>query len=195
MNESILYRVFAPDIKNKAELDEVLNAFELVKYNKGSKLLLEGQMATEYYFVQSGFLRAYAIDTNGNDITTGFYSTGQIVWEVASLFLQTPTKENLEVLEDAKVWQISFSDFQELFDSIADFREAGRTRLVQNHVQLKQRSLSMITDSAKSRYLNLMSQHPEILQNAPLKHIASYLGITDSSLSRIRKELSKKKLP
>jgi CRP-like cAMP-binding protein len=191
-NQTALYQVFASDIKNKTELSTVLESFELIDYPKGHQLLSEGQTANSYYFVESGFLRAYAIDTTGNDITTGFYSKGQIVWEVASLFLQTPTKENLEVIESAQLWRIKLSRFQELFDSIADFREAGRTRLVQNHVQLKQRSLSMITDSAEARYLQLMKQNPEVLQKAPLKHIASYLGITDTSLSRIRKDISNK---
>ena len=191
MNQSsALYRVFQPDISKPKELKTVLDSFTLQDYAKGTLLLKEGQLASKYYFVESGFLRAYAIDTNGSDITTGFYSSGQIVWEVASLFLQTPTKENLEVLEDTKLWEISLTTFQKLFNSISDFRDAGRTRLVQNHVQLKQRSLAMITDSAESRYLQLMAAHPEILLNAPLKHIATYLGITDSSLSRIRKEIA-----
>ena len=54
----------------------------------------------------------------------------------------------------------------------------------------EKRSLSMITDSAQKRYLDLLANHPQILQEAPLKHVASYLGITDTSLSRIRKEIS-----
>ena len=188
--DSVLYEIFAGAIQAPEELKKVIESFELVEYSKGTLLLKEGQTANTYYFVESGFLRTFAIDTYGNDITTGFYSKGQIVWEVASLFLQTPTKENLEALEDVSLWQINLQKFQMLFDNIADFREAGRTRLVQNHVQLKQRSLALITDSAESRYRSLMHQNPEILQQAPLKYIASYLGITDTSLSRIRKEIS-----
>ena len=192
MKDSVIYEVFQPDISNQDDLDEVLNSFTLINHPKGTLLLQEGQLATKYYFVESGFLRAFAIDTHGNDITTGFYSKGQIVWEVASLFLQTPTKENLETLCDSALWYIDIDTFHKLFDSIAEFRDAGRTRLVKNHVQLKQRSLSMITDRAEVRYLHLMSTRPDIIQQAPLKHIASYLGITDSSLSRIRKELVSK---
>jgi hypothetical protein len=64
--------------------------------------------------------------------------------------------------------------------------------LVKNFFALKQRSLAMITETAKERYKNLMYEHPDILQRASLKHVASYLGITDTSLSRIRKEITKK---
>ncbi|PCJ64780.1 MAG: Crp/Fnr family transcriptional regulator [Bacteroidetes bacterium] len=192
MNSSVIHQVFEPSIANKLELDTVLNSFDLIECHKGDTLLSEGQYASEYYFVESGFLRAYAIDTRGNDITTGFYGQGQILWEVASLFLQTPTKENIEVLQSGKLWRITLSKFQELFDTIADFRDSGRTRLVQNHVKLKQRSLSMITDKAEVRYLTLMKEHPEIFQMSTLKHIATYLGITDSSLSRIRRDIIKK---
>jgi hypothetical protein len=72
------------------------------------------------------------------------------------------------------------------------FREAGRKRLVNGFYSLKRRSLSMITETADVRYLQLLKEHPEIFKYAPLKYIATYLGITDTSLSRIRKDLVRK---
>ena len=79
--------------------------------------------------------------------------------------------------------------FQELFNSIKGFRESGRTRFAKSYLELKTNRLSIISHTAKERYLMLLKKHPEIINNAPLKHIASYLGITDTSLSRIRKEI------
>jgi hypothetical protein len=72
---------------------------------------------------------------------------------------------------------------------IENFREVGRTKLIQDFFKLKSHSLSLITTEAKDRYLNLMKNQPEIIQNIPSKYIATYLGITDTSLSRIRKEI------
>jgi hypothetical protein len=74
--------------------------------------------------------------------------------------------------------------------SIEAFREVGRTRLVNNYFELKNHSVSIIADPAKDRYLNLLKAKPDIVQNVPLKQIATYLGITDTSLSRIRKEIA-----
>lgn len=135
-------------------------------------------------------MRSFAIDTKGNDITTGFYAESDLLIEVASLFLRVPTKENIQAVTDCTLWSIQFDQFQELFHGIEAFREWGRSCLVQNFFGLKQRSLSMITDSAKDRYLYLQKTTPQVLLKAPLKHIATFLGITDTSLSRIRKSLT-----
>jgi hypothetical protein len=73
--------------------------------------------------------------------------------------------------------------------TIEAFREVGRTRLVNNYFELKNHSVSIIADPARDRYINLLKSKPDIVQNVPLKQIATYLGITDTSLSRIRKEI------
>ncbi|MCA6417329.1 MAG: hypothetical protein IM589_16630 [Cytophagales bacterium] len=73
---------------------------------------------------------------------------------------------------------------------IEAFRDVGRTRLVNNYFELKTHSVSVIADPAKDRYLNLIKDKPDIVHNVPLKQIATYLGITDTSLSRIRKEIT-----
>ena len=95
-------------------------------------------------------------------------------------------------MEDCQGWVLSFEQLNGLFHSIAEFREFGRMILVKGFIALKERTLSMINESAERRYENLLSTRPEIVLHAPLKHIASYLGITDTIFSRIRKELSRK---
>jgi CRP-like cAMP-binding protein len=87
---------------------------------------------------------------------------------------------------------ITFEQLNHLFHSLPEFREFGRRILVRGYAALKARMLSMITDTAEERYEKLLQSNPEVFQHAALKHIASYLGITDTSLSRIRKELTKK---
>jgi hypothetical protein len=85
---------------------------------------------------------------------------------------------------------MSYEDVQANFHGIPEFREFGRMMLITNYANLKSRMLGMIKDTAENRYLKLMTNQPEIFQNVPLKIIASYLGITDTSLSRIRKEIA-----
>jgi CRP-like cAMP-binding protein len=169
-----------------------VNCFKQVSFKKNDYVLEDGQTANEYYFIENGFMRSFVRDLKGNDITTAFYSSKQLVLEVSSFFLRMPTKENIQALTDCICWKISFEEFQAMFHQMEGFREAGRKRLVNGYSSLKRRSLSMITETADVRYLQLLKEHPEVFKYAPLKYIATYLGITDTSLSRIRKDLAKK---
>jgi len=184
-----LKRIFKPENFNSEELKLILRQFEEVTFKKNEYLIEKGKIANYYYFLESGFLRSYSIDTEGNDITTKFFSENDIVIDWHSYFLKKPSKESIQALTDGKCWKISFTNFMKLF-KIEAFREVGRTRLVNNYFELKHHSVSVIADQAKDRYLNLLNEKPSIIQNVPLKHIATYLGITDTSLSRIRKEIT-----
>jgi hypothetical protein len=115
-----------------------------------------------------------------------------MVFEVGSFFQKTPSKENFQALEDCSGWFINFDQLQLLFHTIPEFREFGRMILVKGFITFKQRALSLINERAERRYESLINARPDIFQKAPLKYIASYLGITDTSLSRIRRELSHK---
>ncbi len=179
-----------PELSHKV-LQDIIDTHTKVVFAKGDSLLSEGDMANEYYCMESGFVRSFAICSEGDDITTGFYGPSEIVIEVASIFLRIPTKENFQALTDCTCWKIKLEDFQQLFESKKGFSEWGRSWMSGILFMSKQRSLSMITDSATERYLSLLKEQPGILHHAPLKHIATYLGITDTSLSRIRKEVSK----
>ncbi len=172
--------------------EEIVGYFQEKAFIKNDFLLQEGQVSNEYIFLIDGFIRAYTHDTDGNDISTNFYSKNQIVLEVSSFFNRTPAQENFQALTDCKGLVISYEQVQILFHSIPEFREFGRKVLVQGFTALKQRMLSMINQTAEQRYANLILTKPEILQNAPLKNIATYLGITDTSLSRIRKDFARK---
>jgi CRP-like cAMP-binding protein len=189
-DQHFLNNVFGKTDMTKEEKEIAISKFKQVTFERSSFLLEEGETANQYWFIQSGFLRSYVIDTEGNDITTNFFSVGDIVIDWPSFFLRNPTRENIQALTDCVCWQLDFETFQELFHSIRNFREQGRTTLVGSYFALKRHSISMIADQARDRYLKLLKEKPHIVQNVSLKHIATYLGITDTSLSRIRKEIS-----
>jgi len=119
-------------------------------------------------------------------------SLAQMVFEVSSFFKRGKSKENIQALSECEGWFITFAQLNKLFHSIPEFRDFGRSILVQGFSELKSRMLSMITETAEQRYIELLKSNPDIFQHAPLKNIASFLGITDTSLSRIRKEFAKK---
>ena len=192
MNEkSILTDIFSSKEFTREELTKIITEFKKVEFSKNEYILQQGNTANQYWFVESGYIRSFAIDIEGNDITTGFYTKGDIVIDWPSFFLRIPTKENIQALTDCVCWQLGFQKFQELFNTIESFREAGRTRLVGSYFALKAKSIAMITDHAKDRYLRLIREKPQIANSVSLKHLATYLGITDTSLSRIRKEIIK----
>lgn len=190
MTQHFLNTVFASSGITKDELNIIIPKYTKVTFEKNDYLLQQGQVEKKYWFLESGFLRSYVTDTEGNDITFNLYASGDVVIDYPSIFFFAPTRENIQALTDCVCWEITFDDFQEMFNTISSFREQQRGLLVGSYFALKEHSISLIADEAKTRYLKLLKQKPHIIQNVSLKHIATFLGITDTSLSRIRKEIA-----
>lgn len=190
MDQSFLEKIYAHPLLTAADLQKLTAAHQRVAYKKGDILLKQGQVADEYAIVQSGLIRSFVYDYHGNDITTNFFAEHDIVIEVSSLFQRIPGQETIQAVTDCICWKINFTCFQELYHSIPGYNEWGRAWMAMQLFHFKQRSVSIFTHSAMDRYMQLLQDKPQILQQAPLKQIATYLGITDSSLSRIRKTVS-----
>jgi CRP-like cAMP-binding protein len=171
---------------------EIADGFEYRELDKGELLLRSGRVSNEYLFLESGFIRSYLYDTEGNEITLNFYVQGELVFEVASFFQRIPSEENFEAVTACRGWILTYEKLNHLFHALPEFREFGRSVLVKGFVAFKLRTFSMINKTAEERYELLIKSKPEIFRHAQLKHIASYLGITDTSLSRIRKSFVKK---
>jgi CRP-like cAMP-binding protein len=191
-NQKLIELLQSTNLVTLQTAETIANTFTPKDINRHQFLYKSGKICNEYYFLENGFMRAFAYDTDGNDITTNFYSSNQLVFEVSSFFTRTISKENVQAIVDCSGWFITYEQLNGLFHSLPEFREFGRAVLVRGFATLKTRMLSMITETAEQRYDTLLQNNPEIFQHAALKHIASYLGITDTSLSRIRKEFSKK---
>lgn len=190
--DHFLRSIFIEKNFKQEDLETILAQYHRVEFARNEFLIEADSTANFYYFLESGFARSYVIDLNGNDISTKFFSSSDIVIDWHSYFLKTKCREFFQAITPCVAWKITFEDFMKLF-SIEAFRDVGRTRLVNHYFELKTHTVSIIADPAKDRYLNLMNAHPDIVQNVPLKQIATYLGITDTSLSRIRKEISEQK--
>lgn len=180
-----------PDII-PGDLVTIMNAHEMLRIKKSDYLLKENEQSEAYYIIENGLIRAFVHNTDNIEITTDFFSDGEIAIVPSSLFQRIPSIENLEALTDCIVWKMAYENFQELFHQIPGLREWGRSWFSHQLFALKQRTLEMITESAAVRYRKLVKERPIVIRQAALKYVASYLGITDSSLSRIRKEISGK---
>lgn len=189
MAPNLFNRVYHHPLFCPSSMQEIVSLHKKITVTKGDFLLKEGKTANAYFLVEKGLIRFYVHDYNGNEITTQFICENEIANEVSSLFQRVPSAQNIQAVTDAVVWKIDFNDFQYLYHGMESVREWGREWMSAQLFQSQQRSIEMITQSASSRYLHLMEHRPQIVQQAPLKQIASYLGIADTSLSRIRKDL------
>lgn len=187
MERELLIRFFqSTGFINAAQATDIAAGFTPRVLNRNELLLQAGKISDEYLFLSQGIVRAYALDTEGQEVTTGFFSSGQVALEVASFFNRTASQENMQALTACTGWSISYAQLNGLFHARPEFREFGRGLLVRELARLKARLLALATATAAARYEALLKTSPEILQQVPLKYVASYLGITDSSLSRIR---------
>lgn len=188
---AVLKQVYQYPTLTEKDLAQVMQAHQILEIKKGTNWLKAGQISKSYAIVLKGLLRSVVIDAVENEITTNFFGPNELVIEVSSLFAQRPTQETIQAITDCTIISIDFDTFQELFINIPSFAEWGRMWMTFALTQQKERMLDMLTKTANERYLQLLSAQPHVIQTAPLKYIATYLGITDTSLSRIRKELSK----
>ena len=193
MNREILQKYITSVLPMSIEKATFLaEQFDPIECSKLELLLKENKIAKDTFVLESGYVRSYTFNQNGEEVTTNIFAAPCFVNDFLSFFKQQPTSENYQCLTHCKLWTMSYVKVQNCFHSYPEFREFGRMMLVTNYSILHDRMLGMIKDTAENRYLKLMMHHPDIFQNIPLKIIASYLGITDTSLSRIRKEITSK---
>lgn len=189
MAANLFQTIYQHPLLTSVDMQEIVSLHHKIRIFKNDFLLQEGKISNSYYLVEKGLIRFYVTDYNGNEITTQFICENEIVNEVSSLFQRIPSVQNIQAVTDAIVWQIDFNDFQHLYHTMGSVREWGREWMSAQLFRSQQRSIEIITQSASTRYLHLIENRPQIVQQAPLKQIASYLGIADTSLSRIRKDI------
>lgn len=185
----IITQCYQNEHLSAADYELISQKHHLVTFEKGAFILEHSQSLNAYYILLDGCVHSFANNSNGNSTTIYLFTPHEVVIDVNALFQRKQTVENWQCLTKCTLLQISFEDFQELYHSLYGFREWGRTWMANELFQLKERSIAMRTHSAKERYEELLKNKPYIFSLVPLKLIASYLGITDTSLSRIRKEL------
>lgn len=155
------------------------------QFSKKQLLLKEGMVAQRIYFIEKGFVRAFH-HKDGEKFTSWFMGEGEIIISVYSFFSRKPSFENIELLEDCILQSINWDQLQKLYASFPEFNLIGRIITEQYYIRSEEKMIHMQTLSARQRYDALINTHPDILNKASLGQIASYLGIKQETLSRIR---------
>lgn len=163
--------------------------FEKTYLKKGTIVFETNAMIKDMFYILDGCLRTFYIDKSGKEHTVQFGIKDWWISDFTAIFLESKAIMNLEVLEDATVYKISITDREELLDKVPKVHKHIRKKLEKAYAAFQKRILSNLSLTAKERYIEFLNSHPNIEKKIKNYHIASYLGITTESLSRIRKEI------
>lgn len=184
-------------LRNKAlvkaeHVEEVLKSSRSKAVAKGEVLLAEGQVCQHIFFVESGLLRFYSIDDEGKEHVLQFATENWFVSDRGSVFFGQPSSYFIDAIEDSVVVLLDQQFFENASKISIEFRNYNEF-LLQNHIRHIQNRVNLLIGAkAEARYLDFVHLYPDVLLRVPQWMVASYLGITPESLSRVRKELAKK---
>lgn len=169
----------------QAEKDIAQRTKQFLK-KKNDHLLKQGQLLSSYFVVKQGIFRSY-IYRNEKEINVWFGAENQIFGAIMPMYAGKPSPENIQFLEDSEVYAISVDELEDLYKVYPELNLIGRKIAEEVCIILEERINSLHLESAAERYHSLIIQHPYLLQRINLGHIASYLKVTQETLSRIRK--------
>jgi len=169
--------------------EEYLFSISKVKtFSKGDILISEGQKVDKIYFVKEGCLRSYCIDNSGKEHTLQFAIKDWWISDYIANYQNEPATLTLECLKEAKVIEFQAKELSEILNVFPEYEPFKRELLERHVVSLHTRILNQLKMTAAERYDLFLAQYPDIEQYTRNYHIASYLGITPESLSRVRLE-------
>ncbi|MDR3716880.1 MAG: Crp/Fnr family transcriptional regulator [Puia sp.] len=165
--------------------------FDHIKEKKVAKkdlLLKFNQVCGNIYFVKQGLFRGVYMK-DGKEVTSWFMKEGDLVVSVESFFGQVPSYEKIEALEDSEVYYISYIELQHIYRHYTEFNFIGRVLTEQYYALSERRAYSLRMQSATDRYCYMLKHHADLLRRVPAVLIASHLGITAETFSRIKAKI------
>jgi CRP-like cAMP-binding protein len=170
---------------NPDTIEYLYKNLKRIELPKKHFVLTQGHICENIYFVEKGLLRCY-YKKFGKEISSWFMQEGDIIVSVVSFFNQIESSENIQAIEDSVLYYVSYKELQFLYNNFQEFNFVGRI-LTEKYYQLsEQRLYSIRMQRAHDRYHLLLEQFPHFILRVPSKYLASYLGITEETLSRIR---------
>lgn len=171
------------------DFERIKAKFSVKRLRKRQYLLQEGDVCNFTAFVSKGALRQYLVDEKGNEHVTQFAIENWWISDRESLTLGTPTQYNVDALEDCELLIITKADFNELEREVPAFQRVMNQVKEINAIAGQNRVVRALSYTADEKYQRFVEKYPEIAQRVPQHMIASYLGITPETLSRIRRKL------
>ena len=169
-------------------VSEMLNISELAYFEKNAQLVREGEYSDKSFFIVKGCARAYYLK-NGKDISDWFAFENDFISSIQSFFKDIPSPHFIELLEESVIIELSRSNIESLAKKYHDFEKLMRVIVTQTMLRQQERLASILFHTAQQKYENILQLYPNIEKRVPLTHIASYVGITLETLSRIRSRI------
>jgi CRP-like cAMP-binding protein len=163
------------------------------KLRRKQYLLQEGDICKHLCVVEKGALRAYVLDEKGNEHITAFALEGWTMGDLASFINEEPATLNIDALEDCELVLISKSAHDELLQKMPKYETYIRKLMTDAYMALQKRTTNMISLPLEERYNALMQMYPNIVQRVPQHMVASFMGLSPETLSRVRSRISGKK--
>lgn len=174
---------------SEEEIEALSSCVKLQKLDKNVCFIDEGEIANYIAYVRSGYLRVH-FNKEGDEITRDISSVNSFVTAFTSFITKKPSFEIVSTITDCELLLISREDLNYLYQTYNKWQMIGRRVVEEMFVRSQKRIYSLLTRTAEERYMKLFTDKPDMLQNVPLQYIASYLGITSQSLSRLRRNIS-----
>jgi CRP-like cAMP-binding protein len=164
-----------------------------VFFNKGELLLEAGHVCEHIYFIKKGVVRGF-IKEGKKEITTWITAEGEMVSSILSFEVKGSAIENMQAIEDCEALALTLIDLEKLYEQFPEFNTVGRKLLQQYYSDAEGRAFIARLTSAENKYKQFLTRYNYLANRIPLTYIASFLGITLETLSRVRRKLSTKKI-
>lgn len=176
-------KTFSPE-----EIEAIAEHTQVEEFKKGSLLIREGDTCKSCFFVLKGCIRQYQIK-DGKERTTGFYTENQTAILYSSYMQQEPSAYFLECMEDSILTTGTREQELKLHKQFPKLEYLTYSLLPNDYQRIQDQLATMLSMNAEERYLHLLENQPQLVQRVPLQHLASYIGVTPESFSRIRKRI------
>lgn len=159
------------------------------KVGKKKLLVRTGEVCNYIYFIRKGLIRGFIKEGN-REITTWMTAENEFVTSISGLIKNDPSIENIQTIEDCQLLALSFDDLEILYEHFPEFNIVIRKLLQYYYLDAENRAVIARIHNAEKRYQYFLQQHGHLANRVPLKYIASFLGLTIETISRVRKKLS-----
>lgn len=182
-------------LKNKTEVTPKAEAYinsicKFKKLRKGEILIESGQHVEKVYFVLKGCIRSYCIDSKEKEHTLHFAINGYWIGDYIAIHTNRKARLNVECIKDSEVIEFNFDDLNTLLEKFPEFEPFQRNNLEQHLVKLNQRILNQLQMTGEERYKYFLENFADVEKHIPSYHVATYIGVTQETLSRIKKRIS-----
>jgi len=167
------------------EFDYIFSHFTTKIFKKHQFIVQEGEKVTNDFFILSGCLKSYSTDNNGKEHILAFAMQDWWITDYQAYYYQTKATISVDCIEDSELLCLSFENREKLCAEMHKIEHFFRKKTNKRNVALQQRILSLLSDNAKEKYDQLLQLYPQLFQKVPKRLIASYLGVTRETLSRL----------